>query len=92
MNQLRLKLLLRVYASTMIGLLVGVAALYILRSSVPGVSPLFYFLSYPGIRVGRLWTDSGLPPYGEAAFGIIALGIIIQWTVLGFFTGVCWKR
>jgi len=92
MNHLGLRLFLRIYAGTMLGVLVGTIALLVLHSSIPGLSGIFFFLSYPGIRLGRIWTDSGLPPYGEAAFSIIALGIVIQWTCLGFLTGLCWKK
>ena len=82
----------RLSISTAVGFIVGVLVLVVLRWSVPGLESLVYFLSYPGIRLGRLWTDAGLPPHGEGAFGIIALGILIQWTVLGFVVGVWWRR
>ena len=82
----------RLFFATTVGFLVGVLVLVVLRWSVPGLESLVHFLSYPGIRLGRLWTDAGLPPHGEAAFGIIALGILIQWTALGFVVGVWWRR
>lgn len=68
----------------------GLLALLVLRWDVPGLSEAVYVLSYPGIRLGRVWTDSGLPPHGDAAFGIIALGILIQWTAVGALVG--WWR
>jgi hypothetical protein len=83
---------LRLLASAIAGFLVGVLALLALRAAVPGVADVVYVLSYPGIRLGRLWTDAGLPPHGEAAFGIIASGILIQWIVLGLACGFYWKR
>lgn len=72
------------------GFTVGLLALLVLRWDVPGLAGVVFALSYPGIRLGRVWTDSGLPPHGDAAFGIIALGILIQWTALGAFVG--WWR
>ncbi len=83
---------LRLFISTVAGILTGLLGLLVLRWSVPGLSDAAYFLSYPGIRLGRLWTDAGFPPYGEAAYGIIALGIMIQWTLVGFIVGLCWSR
>jgi len=82
----------RILIATAVGFLVGMLVLVVLREAVPGLDGLVHFLSYPGIRLGRLWTDAGLPPHGEAAFGIIALGILIQWTLLGFIAGLWWRR
>jgi len=76
--------------TTAAGFTVGLLALLVLRWAVPGLSEAVFVLSYPGIRLGRVWTDSGLPPHGEAAFGVIALGILIQWTALGTLVG--WWR
>jgi hypothetical protein len=64
----------------------------VLRFSLPGLGTAAYVLSYPGIRIGRLWTDAGLPPQGEAAFGVLALTILMQWTFLGFVFGFCWRK
>jgi hypothetical protein len=82
----------RLLISTTVGFLVGVLALVVLRWSVPVLEVLVHFLCYPGIRLGRFWTDAGFPPHGEAAFGVIALGILIQWTILGFVVGLCRRR
>jgi hypothetical protein len=83
---------LRLAGSTFVGILLGVAVLMIFRLSLAGLQDVAYALSYPGIRLGRLWTDSGLPPHGEGAFGVIALTIVMQWTFLGFVAGFCWRK
>src|SRR6266850_8529545 len=83
---------LRLFVSTGVGFLVGLLALLVLRWSLPGLERVVYFLSYPGIRLGRLWTDAGFPPHGEGAYGVIALGILIQWAALGFILGLCWRN
>ena len=82
----------RLAGSTLAGFLLGVAVLMVFRFSLTGLESVAYGLSYPGIRLGRLWTDSGLPPHGEAAFGVIALTIMMQWIFLGFVFGFCWRK
>ena len=82
----------RLPVSTAVGFLVGVFALVVLRYSFPVLDTVMYFLSYPGARLARFWTDAGYPPQGEAAFGVIALGILMQWTILGFVAGLWWRR
>lgn len=73
------------------GVVVSILVLLALRFELPVLGPAAFFLSYPGIRLGRVWTDSGLPPHGEGAFGIIFAGIVIQWCVVGALVGLCWR-
>ncbi|HPA19470.1 MAG TPA: hypothetical protein PLU30_17115 [Verrucomicrobiae bacterium] len=78
--------------SAALGFLMGVIVLFVLAQSDSGLEAAAHFLSYPGIRLGRLWTDAGLPPQGDAAFGVIALAILLQWIAVGFVVGLCWRR
>ena len=73
------------------GVVVSLLALLALRFELPGLAQAAFFLSYPGIRLGRVWTDSGLPPHGEGAFAIIFAGIVLQWCVVGALLGLCWR-
>lgn len=82
----------RLLVATALGFLVGVIVLFVLAQSDSGLETAAHFLSYPGIRLGRFWTDAGLPPQGDAAFGVIVLAILLQWIVVGFVVGLCWRR